>query len=204
MTEAEPNWIELLRSHDSEEQGEALRSLQQILLKGLGVALQQHASLCDGDLQDFTQESLLKIMEKLDQFNGRSRFTTWAQSIAVNHAFSRLRRRHWRDVSLEAMLERGEHFAEPTVLPKSSLGDDEDQKRVVEALRKAISEELTPRQRAGIIAELDGVPVDQISELLGINRNAFYKLLHDARKSLKRHLEKAGVEAHSIELAFES
>lgn len=204
MLEAEPNWIEVLRSHGSVEQGRALRSLQQILLKGLGVALQKHASLCDGDLQDFAQEALLKIMEKLDQFNGRSRFTTWAQSIAVNHAFSRLRRRHWRDVSLEAMMERGELFAEPSVLPQNSLGDDEDQKRVVEALRKAIAEELTPRQRAGIMAELDGLPVDQISKLLGINRNAFYKLLHDARKSLKRNLEKAGIKANSIELAFES
>jgi RNA polymerase sigma-70 factor, ECF subfamily len=204
MLEAEPNWIELLRSNDSVEQGEALRSLHQILLKGLGVALRQHASLCDGDLQDFSQEALLKIMEKLDQFTGRSRFTTWAQSIAVNHAFSRLRRRHWRDVSLENMMERGELFAEPSVLPKSSLGDDEDQKRLVEALRKAISEDLTPRQRAGIMAELDGMRVDQISELLGINRNALYKLLHDARKSLKHHLEKAGVEARSIDLAFQA
>jgi RNA polymerase sigma-70 factor (ECF subfamily) len=131
-------------------------------------------------------------MEKMDQFNGRSRFTTWAQSIALNLAFSKLRRRHWRDVSLEAMIERGELFAEPAVLPANSHGADDDQNRLVEALRKAISEELTPRQRAGIMAELDGMPVDQISELLGINRNALYKLLHDARRSLKHHLEKAG------------
>jgi RNA polymerase sigma-70 factor (ECF subfamily) len=192
MPTPEPNWIELLRSHNSEEQREAIDSLHQILMKGLSVALQHHASLFDGDLQDFAQEALLKIMEKMDQFNGRSRFTTWAQSIALNLAFSKLRRRHWRDVSLEAMIERGELFAEPAVLPANSHGADDDQNRLVEALRKAISEELTPRQRAGIMAELDGIPVDQISELLGINRNALYKLLHDARRSLKHHLEKAG------------
>jgi RNA polymerase sigma-70 factor (ECF subfamily) len=69
-------------------------------------------------------------------------------------------------------------------------------------MRKAIAEELTPKQRAAIMAELGGMPFDQVCSLLGTSRNAGYKLLHDARRALKRHLEEAGITGYDIQLAF--
>ena len=124
--------------------------------------------------------------------------------MTLNTAFAELRRKRWKDVSLEAMMEKGERLAEPTTLPDDSLGDHEDQFKVVSAMKKAIAEELTPKQRAAIHAELDGMPFDQLCSLLGTTRNAGYKLLHDARKALKRHLEEAGISGHDIQTAFSS
>ncbi|MDH4136346.1 MAG: hypothetical protein OEW09_06480, partial [Anaerolineae bacterium] len=45
----------------------------------------------------------VKILDGLDSFRGESRFTTWAQKIAVRVAFTELRRHRWRDVSLDEM-----------------------------------------------------------------------------------------------------
>jgi RNA polymerase sigma-70 factor (ECF subfamily) len=51
---------------------------------------------------------------------------------------------------------------------------------------------LTEKQWTAITAELGGMPLPQIAEKLGSNTNSLYKLLHDARKSLRRGLEAAG------------
>jgi len=202
MNTTEINWIESLRSPNLEEQATAMKSLRDILLKGLRIALGGRGDVSEAHLEDFAQDGLLRVLDKLDLFQGRSLFTTWAQSVALNTAFAELRRKRWRDVSLDAMMEQGEHLAEPSTLPDDSLGASEDQSRVVIAMRKAIAEELTPKQRAAIHAELDGMPFDQVCSLLGTSRNAGYKLLHDARKALKRCLEEAGISGNDIQLAF--
>ena len=204
MTATEINWVESLRSPNPGEQADAMKSLRKILLKGLRIALGGRGDVSEAHLEDFAQEGLLRVLDKLDHFQGRSLFTTWAQSVTLNTAFAELRRKRWKDVSLEKKKEKGERLAEPTTLPDDSLGDHEDQFKVVSAMKKAIAEELTPKQRAAIHAELDGMPFDQLCSLLGTTRNAGYKLLHDARKALKRHLEEAGISGHDIQTAFSS
>ncbi len=44
-----------------------------------------HANL-SSIVEDFVQEALLKILDNLASFRGDSKFTTWAQKIAVNFA----------------------------------------------------------------------------------------------------------------------
>ena len=141
-------------------------------------------------------------IDRLDQFEGRSRFTTWAHAIAINTAFTELRRKRWQDVSLETLLDDGAQLCEPDVMPDCALGGGEDRSRLIAALRKAIQEQLSDKQRAGIVAELREMPIDQIVELLGTNRNAAYKLLHDARRALKNHLMAEGISAEDIRTAF--
>ena len=204
MTTIQINWVDSLRSPNMEEQADAKKSLRDILLKGLRIALGGRGDVSEAHLEDFAQEGLLRVLDKLDQFQGRSLFTTWAQSVTLNTAFTELRRKRWKDVSLDAMMEKGEHLAEPTTLPDDSLGNHEEQSEVVIAMRKAIDEKLTLKQRAAIHAELDGMPFDQVCSLLGTSRNAGYKLLHDARKALKRCLEEAGITGNDIQTVFSS
>jgi len=204
MPTTEISWVESLRSASPAEQAVAMKSLRESLLKGLRIALGDRGDVGEAHLEDFAQEGLLRVLAKLDQFQGRSLFTTWAQSVALNNAFTELRRKRWKDVSLDALIEKGEHLAEPSTLPDDSLGNHEEQTKVVIAMRKAIAEELTPKQRAAIHAELGGMPFDQLCNLLGTSRNAGYKLLHDARRALKRRLEEAGISGNDIQTAFSS
>ena len=69
-------------------------------------------------------------------------------------------------------------------------------------MHEVIRNGLTTKQREALLAALRGMPLDEIARHLGINRNALYKLTHDARKRLKRGLEAAGFTAEDIGAAF--
>jgi RNA polymerase sigma-70 factor (ECF subfamily) len=57
-----------------------------------------------------------------------------------------------------------------------------------------MDEELTDRQRTALMAvALQEMPLEEVARRLGTERNALYKLLHDARKRLKRRLAEAGL-----------
>lgn len=202
MTQNETNWPSLLRATDSAVQAAAFRELRDVLQAGLRVALNGRSDVSEAHLEDFAQESLLRVLERLEQFQGRSRFTTWAQAIALNVAFTELRRKRWQDVSLDALLADGERLSEPAMMADDVLGGDEERTRLVATLRHAIETDLTPKQRAAILGELREMPFDQIVELLGTSRSAAYKMLHDARRALKQRLQEAGITGADIQNAF--
>jgi RNA polymerase sigma-70 factor (ECF subfamily) len=202
MTQSEINWTVALRSTDGGEQAAAVDALRGILQNGLRIALNGRNDVSEAHLDDFAQESLLRVLDRLEQFQGRSKFTTWAQSIALNVAFTELRRKRWQDVSLDALVEQGDRMAESSALPDDVLGAGEERTRLVAALRRSIAEDLTPKQRAAILGELQEMPFDQIVELLGTSRSAAYKMLHDARRALKQRLNEAGITGADIQNAF--
>lgn len=202
MTESEINWPDALQAADSGEQADAVRSLRELLQNGLRIALNGRSDVSEAHLEDFAQESLLRVLDRLDQFQGRSKFTTWAQAIALNVAFTELRRKRWQDVSLDALLADGDRLAEPAVMADDVLGAGEERTRLVTALRTAIAEKLTPKQRAAILGELRELPFDQIVGLLGTSRSAGYKMVHDARRALKQRLHEAGITGADIQNAF--
>ena len=67
-----------------------------------------------------------------------------------------------------------------------------EQQAQLEALSTAIGE-LTERQREVFVAvALNEVPIDVLALKLGTNRNAIYKNLFDARRSLRARMAAAG------------
>jgi RNA polymerase sigma-70 factor (ECF subfamily) len=174
-------------------------------VRGLGYAL---ANRSDVDVQireDFAQEALLKILNALDTFRGESRFTTWAQKIAVNVALTELRRRRWQDTSLEAITEGMSLDFVPDLLIDRSAGPTQQavQSAFLETLRRLIRTELTARQRQALIAtRIQGMPLEEVARRMGTNRNALYKLLHDARQRLKKEMENEGLSPQEVLDAF--
>jgi RNA polymerase sigma-70 factor (ECF subfamily) len=188
---------------------EALEDLRAILLRGLRASLSSRIQTdLDAITEDFVQEALLKILKSIETFRGESRFTTWAQKIAIHVAFTELRRRRWKDVSLQDMIETpdGEEYT-PLILtdPSASPERETTQNDIMAIVYELIETELTERQRTAIIAVLQGgVPLGEVAERMGTNRNALYKLIHDARKRLQESLyKKAGLTAQEVMVLFE-
>jgi RNA polymerase sigma-70 factor (ECF subfamily) len=68
-----------------------------------------------------------------------------------------------------------------------------------------IETDLTDRQRTAMVAILQGgMPIDEVARKMDTNRNALYKLIHDARKRLQQSLfEKTGLSAQEVLAMFE-
>jgi RNA polymerase sigma-70 factor, ECF subfamily len=183
---------------------EALADLYDLLVRGLRAAFGSYGSGVEANFGDFAQEALIRITGNLDSFRGESRFTTWAQKIAMNVALTELKRRRWRDVSLEDLFARREaadRGPADTQLTPEQLAF---QNMVLGELRRMADEELTDRQREAVVAViLEGMPISEVARRMDTNQNALYKLLHDARRKLKRRMEAAGLSPQEVLAAFD-
>lgn len=170
-------WIDGLATDQAAVVAELRDFLRRTLARGFGRQLQ------DADLEDVTQECLLRVQLKLATFAGQSKFTTWAATIAVNTALSTLRRRRFEHVSFEDAA--GSIDWTPTDAP------DETEARIA-LLRRGIAEALTDRQREAVHAALGGIPLTEIARRYEVSQGAVYKLLHDARRRLKQYCARGG------------
>ena len=201
MDRENETWLTQLSGSGPDQQA-ALSDLRDALVRGLRKALSHRAGAGDAFLQDVVQDTLVRILERLPQFEGRSRFLTWAMSVAIRVAMSELRRRRWKDVSLDKVV------ADADLAPARVVDDGpgplarSEREAILATMHEVIRNGLTEKQRQALLAELQGMPQDEIARHLGSNRNALYKLTHDARRRLKRGLEAAGFTAEDIGAAF--
>jgi RNA polymerase sigma-70 factor (ECF subfamily) len=199
-------WLEQLNDPIDDN---ALRDLRNILLRGLRASLSSRINTdLDAITEDFVQDALLKILKNLHTFRGESRFTTWAQKIAIHVAYTELRRRRWKDISLRDITEttEGDEFT-PAILTDPSTTPERvaSQNDMLTVVYNLIETELTDRQRTAIVSILQGgMPIDQVARKMNTNRNALYKLIHDARKRLQQSLlDSTGLSAQEVLAMFE-
>lgn len=195
------------------EQAAALADLRAYLLRAARYALRRHrgrlAHVSPADLdqmaEDCAQEALLAILEHLKDFRGDSRFTTWAYKFAINTALVAGRREAWKHVSLDALLDQA-GSSKWLVEAQTAAGDPEQAARRAETwavLREVMDHDLTERQRQALKSIVaDDVPLDELVRHWGSNRNAVYKLLHDARRKLKSRLEARGFAPREVLALF--
>jgi len=199
MSTAPYDWVEKLNSESQRE--EAIGKLREVLLRGLkGAFLRrgQNEAFCE----DVCQESLIRIMKNIDSFEGRSKFTTWAISIAIRVGISELRRRHHKDVSLDAITSGDDMKIELAVAENDVSGNSMDQRAILETLSDLIENQLTDKQRTVVRALLGGMPVEEIARRTDSNRNAVYKLFHDAKQRLKSGFETSNYSLSDIQSMF--
>jgi len=139
--------------------------------------------------QDAADDAAVSVLRRLGDFRGESSFRTWAYKFALLEASVKVRRRAWRDREVTLEPEHWESLAHAGPGPD----DDVESGELLEAVRDGIRTALTPRQRQVLVAAvLEGVPIDVLAERLDSNRNALYKVLHDARRRLRAHVAAAG------------
>jgi RNA polymerase sigma-70 factor (ECF subfamily) len=190
-------WLDGLRA-DGPARDEAVARLHALLLRAARFEVGRRRAglshLRGADFDDVAMQAaddaLMSVLRRLDDFHGGSRFTTWVYKFALLEAASKLRRRAWqgREVPLEP--ESWSVFGTEALGPDGRL----EQSELLTALRVAIDEVLTPRQRDVLVAlAVNGVPIDVLADRWDTTRGALYKTLHDARRKLRRHLEDSGL-----------
>lgn len=199
-------WLRALRA-SGDEQAAPVADLRAYLVRAALYALRRrrsslaHLSPTDVEAlaEDCAQDALIAILGRLGEFRGESRFTTWVYKFAVNIALVAARREGGKRVPLDEVLQS----ADAADWAGAGAGPDPDRAaRRAEAwgaIRAAMRRELTERQRQALTAiVVDGIPMDELVRHWGSNRNAVYKMLHDARRKLKASLERRGLPAHEV------
>jgi len=203
-------WVNDLRASGT-DQSAALADLHQVILEGLPYALNKWLSTSDPRFQslaeEVAQETLLRVLDRLDTFEGRSQFTTWVHKIAVRIALTELRRKRWENVSLDELVEGGDQPPVQSILADSTPSPERviEGADVLERVQRIIGEELTEKQRQAMLAiAVHGMSLEEVARRMGTNRNSLYKLMHDTRLRLKRRLAKEGLTPGDVLAMFEN
>jgi RNA polymerase sigma-70 factor (ECF subfamily) len=140
----------------------------------------QHILSDPEDARDAAQESLVKLVQRVDQFRGQSAFSTWLHRLVVNTC---------KDVAQERWAKRTELLVEDTRVardadPVRELAAAETRREL--ALRLA---ELPPAQ-AQVVGLKDAfdLPFDEISSVTGLPVGTAKCYAHRARNGLRERL----------------
>jgi RNA polymerase sigma-70 factor (ECF subfamily) len=208
MAESRTNqeWLDDLTAGGASQEA-AVEDLRALLLRAalhfFGQNQGDMAGLSQSEIrqraEDSAQDALLAVLGHLPEFRGDSRFTTWAYKFAINIALTTSRRERWKGVSLDDLVESGEGaFAQWVMEDKSATAAPEQaaiQAELRAIVQDVIERDLSDRQRRVLfLMAFNEVPMDVVVEDLGTNRNAVYKMLHDARRKLKSRLLAHGFE----------
>jgi RNA polymerase sigma-70 factor (ECF subfamily) len=139
--------------------------------------------------QQAADDALVNVLERLDEFRGLSRFTTWAYTFVMFEVSAKIARHAWRRQPPDVAPIAWDRLPNLVALgPEDRL----EQRAQLDALSRAIGG-LPPRQREVFVAvALNDVPIDVLTLKLRTNRNAVYKSLFDARRRLRAVLAAAG------------
>ncbi len=201
-------WVADLRA-DGLAREAALADLRVVLGNGLrrGLIGQVDTTAPEFDvlIDDFVQDALLKILENLDTFAGRSLFTTWANKVALNIGLTELRRKRWRDMSLDGLMQTDEGEFTPSFVADPGPRPEEltERRELMTYVNDLINEELTEKQRTALTAAvIQGRPLSEVAYMMNSNQNAVYKLVFDARQRLRRRLAEDNLTPEDILASF--
>jgi RNA polymerase sigma-70 factor (ECF subfamily) len=152
----------------------------------------QHITQNREDAQDVVQDAFLKAYEKLDQFQGNSKFYTWLVRIAVNESLMRLRkRRTGKMVSIDDDIET-EEGSVPRDLADWSPNPEQNysQSELAEILRKTIQGLPQGFRVVFVLRDVEGLSTEETAETLGLSIPAVKSRLLRARLQLRERLSR--------------
>jgi RNA polymerase sigma factor (sigma-70 family) len=143
------------------------------------------------DAQDACQEILVRIVTRLGTFEGRSKFTTWAYTVAVRSLLRTRRRLVEASVqgaeAFAAFLDAGMGEVDPTVEEvEYRLLCEEVQISCTYGMLLCLSR---PQRAAYLLADVLGLPDSEGAEVLGCTREAFRQRVSRARRTLRRVID---------------
>jgi len=143
------------------------------------------------DAEDSLQDTFLAAYLKLDQFEGRSQFSTWIATIATNQALMCLRRRRSKALLNEEVRQSDEGGVTPEA--QESRPDAEKQLLGHEArthFHDAIAR-LRPKDREIIcLLHIEEHSAKEVATELGLTVSAVKSRVHRARKDLRECIQK--------------
>jgi RNA polymerase sigma-70 factor (ECF subfamily) len=160
-----------------------------------------------GEAEEAVQDAWMAVIRHLPGFRGDASLKTWLFTIVSNEAKSRLRKTR-REVPLDGIGDDGslqlfsDRFdATGHWLPAPALWDHDSPEGLLsfEDFRRCLDkvlERLPDNQRAALaLCDIDGLPLEEICNILGVSASNVRVLIHRARlkvHSMVEHYEETG------------
>ncbi|HVF20704.1 MAG TPA: RNA polymerase sigma factor SigM [Mycobacteriales bacterium] len=131
------------------------------------------------DASDAVQDAFLSAYRSAASFRSDAKFSTWLHRIVVNACLDRMRRARVR-----ATLPLDESAAEMVADPYDAIGASDLAADINAALAR-----ISADQRVAIVlVDVQGLPVDEVAELLGVPAGTVKSRCHRGRAALAAHL----------------
>ncbi len=148
----------------------------------------------DGEAEDVMQDAYVRAYERLDQFAGRAKFSTWLTRIAVHEALARQRRGN-RYQELDSMSDReGDPMDRLATLapdPEQQASNSETRRLLEEAVEKLPDAYRT----IFMLRDVEEMSTSDTAHVLDISEENVKVRLHRARALLRKSLyARAGME----------
>jgi RNA polymerase sigma-70 factor (ECF subfamily) len=179
--------VERVRAGDVSAYDTLVRKYERQLFR-----IAQHITQNREDAEDVMQDAFLKAYEKLDQFQGNSKFYTWLVRIAVNESLMRLRkRRTGKLVSMDEDIQTEEgsvprDFADWAPNPEQNYNQSE----LADILKKTIQGLPQGFRVVFVLRDVDGLSTEETAEALGLSVPAVKSRLLRARLQLRERLSR--------------
>lgn len=140
----------------------------------------------EADAHDLAQDTFVSAFKALSTFRADARFSTWLYRIAVNKCKDWLRTRGRFEQPNEEDDEGAYHEGlVSTTTPERVLLQHE----VADLLHEAIQRVPPLYREAFVLKHVEGVGYEEMSEMLGVNRDALKMRVYKARVQLCRELD---------------
>ena len=144
------------------------------------------------DAQEAVQETFLKAYQKLSQFQGNSKFSTWLIRIALNESLMKRRkqRRQGQEIPLE--FEDADHDNHTVDVADWSPNPEQQysNSQLKEILREALEELPAALRLVFVLWDVEGLSIKETAGLLDLQEGAVKARLHRARMRLRESLSK--------------
>ena len=154
--------------------------------------------------EDLAQDATMQVLDNLSGFRGDSKFTTWAYSFVVNLAAHDLTLRRHGNIRIDDKKDPMRYLASLLREQKTATAENLAERRNILEIISGIIESLPERQRKAVIGVcLKQLPAQIVAESVGLNANALYKCLHDARVTILAKLKSKYLTLGDIYATFE-
>ncbi|HEY7370216.1 MAG TPA: RNA polymerase sigma factor [Thermoanaerobaculia bacterium] len=134
--------------------------------------------------EDLAQEVWVRVYERLHQFAGEARFSTWLAKIALHEAWARARKARRLQPITEEMVEASDVFLSAAADPESvTLGTE--MRRFLESAVEALPE---PYRIVLVLRDVEELSTAETADALQLTENAVKIRLHRARAMMRRDL----------------
>ena len=142
------------------------------------------------DAADLAQITFIKAIRKINNFKGQSSFFTWLYRIAVNNTINFIRTKRKRVIlSINQMDEEFDRGEELLGLVSKETPQRDISRLELQGILNAAMLKLSPNHRLVVtLHDVQGMPHEQIGEIMDCNTNTVRTRLHYARKQLQAHL----------------